>query len=50
MGSKQQDSRVDAKASADEAVDGSVVVVWAQQGQHTAVEAVGNLGQVEAIA
>ncbi|KAA6419977.1 MAG: hypothetical protein FRX49_09999 [Trebouxia sp. A1-2] len=48
VGSKQEHSRVDAQGSTDEAVDSGIAVVRAEQGQHTAVEALADLGQVEA--
>lgn len=48
MGSKQEHSRVDAQGSTDEAVDSSIAVVRAEQGHHAAIEALADLGQVEA--
>ena len=48
MGSKKEHSRVDAQGGTDETVDSSVAVVRAEQGQHAAVEALGDLAQVEA--
>lgn len=43
MGSKKEHSRVDAQGGTDETVDSSVAVVRAEQGQHAAVEALGDL-------
>ena len=48
MGSKKEHSRVDAQGGTDEAVDSGIAVVRAEQGQHAAVEALADLGQVEA--
>ena len=48
VGSKKEHSRVDTQGSTDETVDSGIAVIRAEQGHHAAVEALADLGQVEA--